>query len=196
MAKSPTEILEEEHRFIAKVVSASGLLADKLETGEHVEVVTLQNLVEFMRTYADRCHHGKEENLLFPALEKRGVPMHGCPVEALIREHGVGRTLVKGLAEAADAHQRGDVSAKEALIKNLRGIWELYPNHIWKEDYLLFPMSNKVLSPEDQQSLYQEFEHVEEAVGRDVHQRLEQLSEQLAQITNDQSSVSQMGQQP
>lgn len=180
---SPTEMLEAEHRFIAKVVGATAVLADDLEAGREVRPATILNVVEFMRTYADRCHHGKEEELLFPALAKSGVPMRGCPVEALTREHAMGRALVKGLAEVADAYQKSDASAKEGLIKNLRGMAELYPNHIWKEDYLLFPMSNKVLSQDDQQGLYQEFEKVEERIGRDVHHRLEQLSDELAQIT-------------
>ena len=182
MTNSPTEMLEAEHRFIAKVVSSAGLLANKLEAGQPVEARVFQEVVEFMRIYADKCHHGKEEDLLFPLLAERGVPMRGCPVEALRHEHVMGRALVKGLAEATDDLRRGDPSAKENLIKNLRGIAELYPNHIWKEDYLLFPMSNKVLSAEDQQQLALKFDRVEEAVGREVHQRLEQLSEQLAQI--------------
>ncbi len=181
MTNSPTEMLEAEHRFIAKVVSAAGLLADKLEAGQSIEGQVFQNIVEFMRIYADKCHHGKEENLLFPLLAERGVPTRGCPVEALMHEHVMGRALVQGLAEAAELWQKGDLSAAENLIKNLRGIAALYPNHIWKEDYLLFPMSNKVLSAEDQQQLALKFDGVEEAVGREVHQRLEQLSEQLAQ---------------
>ena len=72
-------------------------------------------------------------------------------------------------------------TARENLIKNLRGITDLYPNHIWKEDYLLFPMSNKVLSAEDQQKLALEFDRVEETFGRALHEQFERLSEQLAQ---------------
>ena len=59
----------------------------------------------------------------------------------------------------------------------------LYPSHIWKEDYLLFPMTNKVLSPEDQRELHQKFEMVEEAIGRDVHHRLEQFAEEMERTT-------------
>src|SRR5512135_2923748 len=135
MTNSPIQMLEEEHRFIATVVSAAKVTADKLEASEAVAIETLQNIVAFMRTYADKCHHGKEEDLLFPMLAQRGVPMRGCPVEVLTREHGMGRALVKGLAEATDAFRGGDSSAKENLIENLHGIAELYPNHIWKEDY-------------------------------------------------------------
>jgi hemerythrin-like domain-containing protein len=178
--KMPTEMLEEEHRFIQKVVSAIPALVEALETGQKVETQTLQDIVEFMRTFADKCHHGKEEAHLFPALGQKGVPMKGCPVGALTHEHQQGRALVAGLAEAAGAYAQGDAGAKEALVSNLRGITELYPNHIWKEDYLLFPMTNKVLSPDDQKDLREKFEAVEDAIGRDVHQRFEQLAERLS----------------
>lgn len=107
--------------------------------------------------------------------------MHGCPVEALTMEHVKGRMLVKGLAEAVEAYRKGDPEGKQAVIQALRGIAGLYPNHIWKEDYLLFPMTNKVLGPDDQQTLLQQFEQVEERVGRDVHHRLEQFAERLEQ---------------
>jgi len=179
MEKKPTDVLEDEHRYILKVVGAMTVLAESLENGEEVEPETFKNIVEFMRIFADKCHHGKEEAQLFPLLEKRGVPAHGCPVEVLIHEHQTGRTLVTGLAEAVEGYQKGDPAAKDALLKNLRGITDLYPGHIWKEEYLLFPMTNKVLNAEDQQSLSEEFEQVEEAIGRDVHQRLAHLADHL-----------------
>jgi hemerythrin-like domain-containing protein len=180
---SPTKMLEDEHLVIAKVVGAAPVLADRVEAGQVVHVDTLQGVVEFMRTFADKCHHGKEEELLFPLLSEKGVPMQGCPVGALMAEHARGRALVKELADAAEAHQSGDPAAKEAVVKSLRGIATLYPNHIWKEDYLLFPLTNKVVSPEEQQALYQQFEQVEERVGRDVHHRLEQFAEGLFEST-------------
>jgi hemerythrin-like domain-containing protein len=178
---SPTQMLENEHLVIAKVVSAASVLADRLEAGQAVSEDTLQGVIEFMRTFADKCHHGKEEAILFPLLGEKGVPMQGCPVGALTMEHAKGRTLVKGLADAVEAHLMDGPDGKQAMIQALRGIAELYPNHIWKEDYLLFPLTNKVLSPEEQQSLYHEFEQVELEVGRDVHQRLEQFAEGLSE---------------
>ncbi len=180
MSLKPTETLESEHRFIQKVVAASAILADQLVAGVDLDIEVLHGIVEFMRTYADRCHHGKEEDLLFPALERRGVPMRGCPVGALLGEHKLGRTLVGALAEAIDAYSKGSPEAKDALTKSLRGIVDLYPNHIWKEDFLLFPMTNKVLSPEDQANLRQEFEKVEERLPQDTRHRFEYLAETLA----------------
>ncbi len=179
----PTEILENEHRIIAKVVGAAPILADRLETGQTVDMKMLQEIVGFMHTFADKCHQGKEEEMLFPALVHKGVPMQGCPVGVLTAEHTKGRILVKELSESVAAFQGGDSRAKEAIIKTLRGIAALYPNHIWKEDYLLFPLTNKVLSSEEQQNLFQRFEQVEERIGHDTHQHYEQFAEGLSEST-------------
>ena len=181
--REPTEILEAEHHVIQKVVGAMAVLAQTLETGQEVEAKTLGDIVQFMRIFADKCHHGKEEAHLFPALERKGIPPRGCPVGALLHEHQQGRALVMGLAEAVGAYTKGEPSAKEALQKSLRGLVELYPSHIWKEDYLLFPMANKVLNPEDQKDLREKFEMVEEAIGRDVHHRLEHTAEEIERKT-------------
>jgi len=179
MGKKPTDVLEDEHRYILKVIGAVTVLAESLEKGEQVEPETFKNIVEFMRIFADKCHHGKEEALLFPLLEKRGVSPQGCPIGVLIHDHQTGRTLVTGLAEAAEGYQNGDPVALDAILKNIHGITALYPGHIWKEDYLAFPMSNKVLNSEDQQSLSEEFEKVDENIGRDVYQRLAHLADHL-----------------
>jgi hemerythrin-like domain-containing protein len=180
---SPTEMLEAEHRVIAKVIGAVPVLADQRDAGQAVDLDLLGGIVEFMRTFADQCHHGKEELLLFPALGRKGVPLQGCPVGALTAEHARGRALVKELADAVDAQQEGEPSAKETVIGALRGIAALYPNHIWKEDYLLFPMTNKVLNVEEQQLLSGEFQKVDERIGLSQYQRLEAFAEYVAEIT-------------
>jgi len=159
--KKPTDILEEEHRIIEKIVQAMSILIKKLEADKDIAVEDLQNITEFMRIFGDKCHHGKEEKELFPLLEKKGVPMQGCPVAALTHEHEMGRNLVKGLVEATVAYEKKYISAKEGLLKQLRGLINLYPNHIWKEDYLLFPMTNKILSDSKQKALQAKFEMVE-----------------------------------
>ena len=183
VANSPTEMLEAEHRVIAKVIGAAPVLADQCDAGHAVDVDLVGAIVEFMRTFADQCHHGKEELLLFPALGRKGVPLQGCPVGALTAEHARGRVLVKELADATDAERRGEPGAKELVTRTLRGIAALYPNHIWKEDYLLFPMTNKVLNPEEQQFLSDEFEKVDERTGSDLRQRLEAFADHVAEIT-------------
>ena len=170
-AKMPTEILEEEHHFIQKVVGAMAVIAERLEQGETVDAEKLQRVVDFMRTFADKCHHAKEETHLFTLLEKRGVPVRGCPIAILTAEHHRGRALVSTLASATETYTKDMASAKKNLVETLKALTELYPGHIWKEDYLLFPMTNKVLSAEDQKELGEKFEMVEKTIGADVHER-------------------------
>ena len=179
MSNKPTEVLEEEHHFIQKVVGAMAVLVEALEAGKEVEEKTLHDIVEFMRIFADKCHHGKEETHLFPALEKKGVPMRGCHLGVLIAEHQKGRALVTQLAEATEAYTKASPLAKESLVKSLRALTDLYPNHIWKEEYLAFPMADKILSAEEKRDLSEKFEMVEKEIGLDVHRRFEQFAEEL-----------------
>ncbi len=183
MEKMPTEILEEEHHYIQKVVGTMAALAERLEHDQDVETATLESIVEFMRTFADKCHHGKEETHLFTLLEKKGVPLRGCPIGILTVEHQRGRTLVAALSSAIEAHAKDGEAARKSLIQALRSLTELYPGHIWKEDYLLFSMTNKILNAEEQRDLQQKFEMVEKAIGPNVHQHFTRLSEELERET-------------
>lgn len=177
--KSPTEMLEAEHHIIQKIVGAMAVMAEALESGHEVNAETLAGVVEFMRIFADKCHHGKEEIHLFPLLEQRGVPARGCPLAVLTHEHDRGRTLVGQMSEAIDAYRRDGAAGRAPLTKSLRALVDLYPGHIWKEEYLLFPMTNKILNVEEQAALRQQFEAVEEGIGRDMHARLERLAQQI-----------------
>ena len=165
---TPVEELEAEHRLIQRMVAGMSVLAEQLEGGETVDVSLLENIVAFLRTFADRCHHGKEESSLFPVLMRRGVPSHGCPIGGLTMEHEKGRVMVGELAAAIRGYATGEPSSRESLVKSLRALVSFYPSHIWKEDYLLFPLAGKVLTPEDQQELRDKFEAVEREVGPDV----------------------------
>jgi hemerythrin-like domain-containing protein len=176
---TPVEMLEAEHRVIQKVVAAMAVLAERLDGGEDVDVPLLENVVEFLRTFADRCHHGKEETFLFPALIRRGVPSHGCPIGGLTMEHQKGRVMVGELADAIRGYAAGEPPARDNLVKSLRALVALYPSHIWKEDYLLFPLAGKVLTPEDQQDLMHKFETVDRELGLDVREGFDKVATEL-----------------
>ncbi len=182
--EKPTDILEDEHHVIQKVVGTFAIFAEELEAGREVKLETLRGILEFMRTFADRCHHGKEETHLFPLLERRGVPVRGCPMGALIGEHQRGRMLVTGLAAATETYAKEGATAAGPVLDSLRGLMDLYPSHIWKEDYLLFPLTNKILTAEEQNELRERFEAVEKTIGADVHHRFEKLAEKLDKETH------------
>jgi hemerythrin-like domain-containing protein len=178
-ANNPTEALEREHRFIEKVVKACSVTVEELGPGGEVDPDLLGRIVDFMRVYADKCHHGKEEALLFPALFERGVPPTGCPISALTAEHVQGRRLVRGLVDALELLRRGDPKAAGSILENLKGICGLYPNHIWKEDYLLFPMTLKVMNAEDLTGLGAKFDTVDQSIGMDQLRAYERFADEL-----------------
>src|ERR1035437_944618 len=173
------EMLEAEHRVIQKMVAGMSVLAEQLEGGEPVDVSLLEGIVVFLRTFADRCHHGKEETVLFPALIRRGVPSHGCPIGGLTMGHQKGRVMVGELAEAIRGCAAGQPPARENLVKSLHALAAFYPSHIWKEDYLFFPLPGKVLTPHDQQQLIDKFETVERELGLDLHEGFDKLAAEL-----------------
>jgi hemerythrin-like domain-containing protein len=177
---TPTQIMEAEHRLIETVVKALGGVAAAVELGERPAGAMLAKVVEFLRIYADQLHHGKEEKLFFPMLVKRGVPPQGCPIGGLNHEHEKGRALVQALAEQAPAYAQGKPGAKEGLIETLRGIQDLYRNHIWKEDAMVFPMADKVLTAADQTELCERFAELDRAIGSETIARLEQFARSLA----------------
>ena len=135
----PIHELIHEHHYILKVVHGLSLFDAALERGERVDTELLRCAVEFMREFADRCHHAKEEKILFPAMIRKGVPETGCPLEGLLREHARGRELVAALAQANAAHAAGDAGAlraqnQELLTRNKMLQSEIDVLHATKEE--------------------------------------------------------------
>lgn len=154
---TPIEILEGEHRVIEKVAAGMPGMADTIDAGQEPDIPVLEGTIEFLRSFADRRHHGKEEQLLFPALARRGVPAQGCPIGGLTKEHEKGRAMVAEFADAIAAYETGEPSAKPRLSASLRALADFYTNHIWKEDQLLFPLALRLLTPEDNAELARDF---------------------------------------
>src|SRR3989337_494578 len=113
-------------------------VAIQRDRGETVPADSLSGLLEFFRLFADRCHHGKEEDLLFPLLEKKGLPRAGGPIGVMLHEHEQGRALVKQMADAAEAYGGGAAEAGGRWAEAARGYSFLLRQHIDKEKNVLF----------------------------------------------------------
>jgi hemerythrin-like domain-containing protein len=158
---TPIKTLEAEHRAIERVVAEMRVSADRIESAKEADAAPVESLIEFLRDFADRRHHGKEEQLLFPALERLGVPSQGCPLGGLTMEHQKGRAMVGDLAGSVRGWRNGEPGAAVLVAANLRALAAFYTSHIWNEDNLLFPLAAKILTPADQAELAQRFEEID-----------------------------------
>ena len=180
MTVSATDELKTEHRAIERMLAVLEAAAQRLESGQRVRPGLLRDAVDFVRNFADRCHHGKEEENLFPRMEAAGVPRAGGPLAGMLSEHDQGRERVAAIANAVDAYEGGDGAAVGIIAENARGYVGLLRQHIQKEDNVLFPMADRVLSAEDQRQLEQRFEEIETKVmGPGVHERYHRLLDDL-----------------
>ena len=175
-----TNDLRTEHRAIERMLAVLEAAAQRLERGERVRPEVFRQAVDFVRNFADRCHHGKEEQNLFPRMEARGVPRAGGPIGVMLFEHDQGRAYVSAIAGAIDAYEADGLSAAGIIVDNARGYVDLLRQHIAKEDGVLFPMADRVLSAADQDELEHSFEQIEtEVMGAGTHERYHRLLDDL-----------------
>lgn len=166
-SENPIHDLIHEHKYILKVVHGISVFDAALERNEPVDVELIRGVVQFMREFADQCHHAKEEKILFPAMADKGVPSTGCPLEGLLNEHVKGRQLVGVLDRANEAYAAGAAGAAEDLRTAIGGIQKLYPNHIWKEDEMVFPMAAKLFTANEMAKLAVDFAAAEQQFGKE-----------------------------
>jgi hemerythrin-like domain-containing protein len=180
---TPTEELKEEHQGILLMLKILEKVCVKLESKETVDPDHLERIVEFFQVFADKCHHGKEEGLLFPEMEKSGVPKERGPIGVMLIEHDQGRANVRGMAKAAASFKKNDPHAPAEFAKNARDYIALLTQHIDKENNILFPMGDRVISKEKQGDLVKSFETLErEKIGVGTHEEFHKLLHQLQEI--------------
>jgi len=176
----PTETLKTEHRAILLMLKVAESVSRKLEAGESVPASDPARIVDFIQGFADKCHHAKEEDLLFPAMEKAGVPRQGGPIGVMLSEHTEGREYVRRMKEAAEKYAAGEKESGVRFAENARAYAALLSQHIHKEDNILYPIADARLSLEIQTGLEKDFERVEEeVVGAGKHEEYHRLLEEL-----------------
>ncbi len=179
----PTDILIKEHDAIMVMLNILEMVCLRLDTGENVKSINLENIVEFFKVFADKCHHGKEEDILFPALEEYGIPNEGGPIGVMLSEHIVGRDNVKGMSNSIDGFKEGKESASKEFVRYARKYIALLTEHIDKENNVLFKMADIHIPEERQQSLLADFERAEEEkIGPGVHEKFHRLLEELSGV--------------
>lgn len=177
----PTEVLMEEHRVIEQVLACLDRMADRCESDQPLDTDSAAQAIDFFRTFADRCHHGKEEDLLFPLMEQKGFSRAHGPTGVMLDEHEEGRRHVRAMSDAVARMSSGDRAVEGAFVEHARSFVRLLRQHIYKEDHCLFPMADQVFSAVDQDELSLSFSKVEhDELGIGTHEKYLNLANQLA----------------
>jgi hemerythrin-like domain-containing protein len=156
-----TAELRHEHEVILRALAVVERAGERLAAGRPVDETALAELVQVCRTFADKCHHGKEEDTLFPILQEKGL---GSTLAVFLEEHEEGRRYLKTLEGTAPPAERA--AAARRYVGLLR-------DHIDRENGVLFPMADDVLSPEEHAELARRYAKVEaRVVGPGVHEQL------------------------
>ena len=165
-----TQQLKDEHDSINIVLSAMEKINEDIVNKKEFDVALFENILDFIRIFADKNHHGKEEDFLFPALEKKGFSHDSGPVRVMINEHQIGRDYMIALSEAVSEFKNGDKKVKENIISLSRDYITLLRNHIEKENKVLFPMADQILGSGESDILFEAFEKIgEERMGALKH---------------------------
>jgi hemerythrin-like domain-containing protein len=153
----PRGLLMIEHRLIEKMIEIIRKEILKIKETNSVDIVFIDTAVDFIRIYADKTHHGKEEDILFRDCVRKNMSEKDIKVmNELIAEHKYGRRIVRELVEARDNYSCGN-NTINIIIEKLGQLAEFYPEHIKKEDKIFFPDSEKYFSEDELEELLNEF---------------------------------------
>jgi hemerythrin-like domain-containing protein len=155
---APTAVLLDEHRVILRALDTLERAAESLAAARPLPDGAWSGLLDWLRAFADRNHHAKEERSLFPAMVKAGVPSEGGPIGVMLEEHERGRALIQAMDRGAAADRAARAREYAALLRD----------HIAKENDVLFPLADAVLDERAVQEIRREFEAVGAELGRDA----------------------------
>lgn len=162
-----------EHRLIERLIERIKAELRNIEQSGKADPLFIEVAVDFIRTYADRTHHGKEEQILFRELGKKELSEKDRSVmDELVREHVMGRELTAELVEANRRYKNGVEKALSTIVVKLKTLVDFYPKHIEKEDKRFFPEVAEYLSKQEQDQMLKEFGEFDRQMIHEKYQRL------------------------
>ena len=163
--------LKNEHEAVLLTIRILDQITNQFKAGQTVEIKHLDQILEFLAVFVDKCHHSKEEKVLFPAMEEAGIPREGGPIGAMLYEHEHGRKFVQGLRNGVEDYRVGQENSINEIIENAQNYGQLLTSHIDKENNVLYVMAERVLSTEKMVEMEEAFIRIEELeVGPNKHE--------------------------
>ena len=155
---TPIGVLTVEHLLIGRMVNLIHRELEKVGQGKKADLLFIDGAIDFAKTYADACHHGKEEGILFERLgRKRLIAEHKKLMDELVLEHIQNRKIVTNLEMARESHVKGDLDAVKTILTICKSLVEFYPGHMEKEEKHFFTPSMEYLSKREQQEMMKKF---------------------------------------
>lgn len=174
--------LMSEHRVIERMLGVVDAMRLRLVADEQVPASDLEDAIEFIRVFADQCHHHKEEELLFPAMESAGVQREGGPIGQLMTEHTAGRAYVKQMAAFGESQRDGLLAPNDDAMRVMLSYTSMLHEHIRTEDEQTFPLADRVLEEDVKEQLAEQFDEYErEIMGGGKHEYFHDMVERLEQ---------------
>jgi len=175
--KYASDDLMNEHEAILHGLSILDKMATAAAAGRLGDSSDPAAMIDFLKVFADTCHHGKEETILFPAMERHGIAKERGPIGQMLAEHEEGRKFIRAMADAA-AKKPFDAKGFSA---NAVSYAALLRAHIQKENTILFPMGDRAIPEPEQLKILEAFErHEETVIGHGVHERLHAMLDEFS----------------
>lgn len=177
---NPIKDLVNEHSLIRMMLAVLKGMDERIVRDKEVPTGDLENAIFFLREFADKCHHGKEERFLFPMIRKNGVREEAELIDILLEEHVEGREYVKKMAEVIDTRSGSEEEFARGFIANSQKYAVLLDRHIATEDGILFSQAERYLSEREMEELEKGFERLEtEEIGIGRHEELHEMLRKL-----------------
>jgi len=178
-----TQQLIREHEDIKLMLNILETISGKLEKDNELNIAHFEKILDFIKKFADKCHHGKEENILFPAMVAHGIPNEIGPIAVMLDEHKLGRLYLNSLINAFEEYLTNKQASYNNIISSSRSYVEHLRNHIEKENDILFKMADIVFNETEQSKIYDDFEKLEmQKLGDGKSKEYQRLLKELKAI--------------
>jgi hemerythrin-like domain-containing protein len=174
------DLLLQEHRLIERALRVLEDCAALMERGGDVPPPVLASILGFLRSYADAGHHGKEEDIFFPALAAHGVTRHASAIGALEAQHETGRELVRRMDQGLRQITAGGAAAFRVFTQAAYEYIDLLREHIVMEDRVFAGYAEDYLSAAEDAELRARME--EQDLRRPAAERPDRLERMVAEL--------------
>lgn len=176
----PVAPLMIEHRLIERMIKLMDREINRIKQNNQPNADFIDTAIDFIKTYADRLHHGKEEDILFRDLAKKKISAeHKKIMDELIQEHAMGRGNVKKLIEARSKYMPGEKAAVKMMLENMETLVTFYPKHIEKEDKHFFLPVMSYFNEQEKEEMLNEFYEFDRKF---IHEKYKEIVAELESI--------------